>query len=182
MDVTDVGYVLQLNAVDTGAAATQRLTLHHFNNIDPVMPPHNSDARISDSAEWPSDLLRCFLLRCFLWLCCPQTTGDPSFIALLRGRIADTIIGRGRGRGGGGGRGRGARGDRGESGSGSGVTTRAMAKAQARTADTQADYAGMVLALWTQNARKHQHQVEVKKADRIRDEVQKWLDSPQNQL
>jgi len=53
MDVTDVGYVLQPNAVDIGTTARQRrLTLQHFNNEGVVLPliaPHNCDARIPNT-------------------------------------------------------------------------------------------------------------------------------------
>ena len=183
MDVTDVPYVLQPNAANIGCAATQRLTLQHFDNDDPIISmnaPHNSDARISNSAEWPSDLVFDVSYGCAAL----KQWGDPTFITTIRdninrGRGGGRGRGRGKGRGRGRGRGRGA--GRGGSGSGSGgVTTRAMAKDQARTMDTQNDYADVVLALWTQNATKHQRQTEAKKADKTRDEVQKWLDSPQN--
>jgi hypothetical protein len=60
---------------------------------------------------------------------------------------------------------------------------REKAKAQAMdTADPQEDYADVVFVLWTQNARKRCHGANMKKADETRDEVQKWLNYPQNQV
>jgi hypothetical protein len=53
------------------------------------------------------------------------------------------------------------------------------AKDQANTADSQGDYVDIVL---TQNAKKRQGQTEAKKADRTRNEVQKWFDSPQTKF
>ncbi len=171
MDVTDVGYIVRPNTVNIGARGRQRLTIHHFvDNIDPVITsiaPHNSDARISDSPNWPSDLVFDVSYACAAL----KTWGDPAFIALLR----DRYRGRGRGRGAGRvGNGIDPRAER--------LTRQAREKEQASIADSQDDYADVVLALWTQNARMRRGQAETKKADRTRDEVQRWLDSPQNQV
>jgi len=172
MDVTDVGYVVRPNTVDVGTGRTQRLTIHHFvDNIDPVITsiaPHNSDARISDSPNWPSNLVFDVSYACAAL----KTWGNPAFVALLR----DRYRGRGRGAGaGGGGNGIDPRAER-------LARRRARAKEQASIVDSQDDYADVVLALWTQNARLRRGQAEKKKADRTRDEVQRWLDSPQNQV
>jgi hypothetical protein len=169
MNVTDVGYVVRPNTVDIGAGGRrQRLTIHHFvDNIDPVITsiaPHNSDARISDSPNWPSDLVFDLSYACAAL----KTWGNPAFVALLRERA-----GAGKGRGGG---------DNGIDPRAELLARRARAKEQASIADSQDDYADVVLALWTQNARMRRGQAEMKKADRTRDEVQRWLDSPQNQV
>ena len=173
MDVTDVPYVLQPNAVNIGIGAERRLTLQHFNNNDTalaIIGPHNCDARISNSndREWPSDLLFDVSYGCAAL----KQWGDPTFVTAMRG-----IINRGRGRGTGGGEdphGTAARSER--------AARRAKAKDTAMTVDTQDDYADVVLALWTRNAKTHQRQAQAKKADRTRHEVQKWLDSPQNRV
>ena len=174
MDVTDVPYVIQPNAVDIGVAATQRLTLQHFDNDDdPVLAicaPHNSDARISNSTEWPSDWVFDVSYGCAVL----KQWGDPTFITAIRDRInRDRGGGRG-GRGRGRGPNRTARAER--------AAKRRREKEQARTVAPQDDYAGVVLGLWTHNAPRRQRQSEAKEADRTRDEVQKWLDSPQNQV
>jgi hypothetical protein len=64
MDVTDVDLVMQPNADRLGfvthpSEADSRITFQHFNTQDPVMfmAPHNSDARQSDSNEWPPPLI-----------------------------------------------------------------------------------------------------------------------------
>jgi len=166
-----VGYVVRPNTVDIGAGGTQRLTIHHFvDNIDLVITsiaPHNSDARISDSPNWPSDLVFDVSYACAAL----KTWGNPAFVALLRDRYR--VRGRGASRGGGRGRGGGG------NGSAERLASRERAKEQASIADSQDDYADAVLALWTQNTRMRWGQAE-KKVDRTREEVQRWLDSPQN--
>ena len=60
MDVSDVQHVTQPNGDDINFLVRERLTLQHFKNNDRIVAmvaPHNSDARMSDSAEWPPDLL-----------------------------------------------------------------------------------------------------------------------------
>jgi len=196
MVVNDVEYIQQPNAVTIDPLAEKRLTLQHFDNNDPVInmsAPHNSDARISASIEWPSDLVFDVSYGCAAL----KRWGDPAFIALIRGHITNTNRGRGRGGGRGGGRPSGSGKGGGRSGRGGGggggvdkVETRAQravrlkqANAQAMdTADPQDDYADIVFALWTQNAKKRQHGADMKKADQTRDEVQKWLNSPHNQV
>jgi hypothetical protein len=52
--LADVAHVIQPNAVDVDLVVRECLTLQHFNNIDTVIDmvaSHNSDARISNSAE-----------------------------------------------------------------------------------------------------------------------------------
>jgi len=135
--------------------------------------------------DWPSDLVFDVSYGCAAL----KQWGDPTFTALIRDRITNIN----RGRGGGAGRSGGASGGGGRGAGGSGgdpnrTTAHAECAAkQARvkeemTADTQDGYADVVLALWTQNATKRQRQAEVKKANRTRDEVQKWLDSPRNHV
>ena len=176
MDVTDVPYVIQPTAVDIGVAARKRITLQHFENDDPIVTmnaPHNSDARISNT-DWPSDLVFDISYGCAVL----KQWGDPTFITTIRDRIN-----RGRGRGG---RGRGGGGGKGRGGDPHGIAPtraeRAAKREKARTVPPQDDYADVVLALWTHNATKRQRQAEAKEADRTRDEVQKRLDSPQNQV
>jgi hypothetical protein len=60
MDVIDVGHVTQLNGVGMNYVVQERLILQHFDNNGPVLDvvsPHNCGVRISDSADWPPDLL-----------------------------------------------------------------------------------------------------------------------------
>jgi len=195
MDVTDVPHVIQPTAVDIGVAARQRITLQHFDTDDDpniaITAPHNSDARISNSTEWPSDLVFDLAYGCAVL----KQWGDPTFITTMRDRI-NRGRGRGGGRGGrggsrgggsrGGGRGRGGGGAKGRGGDPHRTALtraeRAAKREQARTVPPQDDYADVVFALWTHNATKRQRQAEAKEADRTRDEVQKWLDSPQNQV
>jgi hypothetical protein len=84
MDVTDVGS----NAVHIVATVQRRLTLQHFNNTDPIITayaPHNSDARISNSPDWPSDMVFDVSYACATL----KQWGDPTFIPLIRDRIAN---------------------------------------------------------------------------------------------
>jgi len=177
MDVTDVGST----AVHIVPTVPRRLTLQHFNNTDPIITahaPHNSDARISNSPDWPSDMVFDVSYGCAAL----KHWGDPTFIAIIRNHIAN-LNSRGRGRGRGGGRGIGiGRGSNGNESCAERAARRARAIDQANIADSWDDYADVVLALWMQNATKRQQQAEAKKVDRTRDEVQKWLDSPQNQV
>jgi hypothetical protein len=100
MDVTDVGNVTQPNGVGIDLAVRQRLTLQHFQKPDTLVmwsAPHNSDARLPDSGESPSDLLFEVAYGCAAL----KWWGDPAFRALIQNRIHGDGDGNGN-RGGGG--------------------------------------------------------------------------------
>jgi len=184
-----VQHVTQPNGDDINFLVREPLTLQHFNNNDRVVAmvaPHNSDARISDSAEWPPDLLFDVAYGCatLAWW------GDPAFKDLIsinnnngsrnrgRGNTRGRGGNRGRGRGGGRGKGQAKANNQGNRDRVERAAKREKAKNQAtNTADTwTADCAELVFALWTSNARKTQRQPEAEAKDDRK--VQTWPDSP----
>ena len=83
MDVTDVDHITRRGGVDIDIRVERRLTLQHFNNADKFaaeFAPHNSDARMSDNAEWPPDLLFDVAYGC----AAPRWWGEPTFIAFVQ--------------------------------------------------------------------------------------------------
>lgn len=93
MTVNDVYLVMQPTAPAVGfaiqpSAADSRLTFQHFNNHDvavALLAPHNSDARQSDSNEWPPPLIFDVAYGCAAL----KTWGVPGFINLARQRTKD---------------------------------------------------------------------------------------------
>lgn len=212
MTVNDVDLVMQPLAANLGfimqpSVADSRLTFQHFVNRDPVtalVAPHNSDARRSDSDDWPPPLIFDVAYGCAAL----NTWGVPTFMDFARTRTRHIYYndgdnngnengagggGAGDGSGSGGGGGNGDSGGGGPSGDGQGGTrsqqiidhnTRAAKRAKysgqqaSSTADSEApDIADMVLSLWMHNARKVQPQVHAMKAARTREKVGTWLDS-----
>ena len=194
MTANDVGFVTQ------PSDATRRLTIQHFDLNDfttEMIVPHNSDARISDSTEWPPPVMFDIAYGC----AAIKTWEAASFIDFARGRTRDFYytdgdssddengdggndVGKGRGRG--------------SKGTGGDKKPRAELSQQNREHDTRAarqeerrrsqqasgvtdpqapDLADIVMALWMQNACKGQCQAHAMKVDRTREKVQTWLDS-----
>ena len=196
MTINDVDLVTQPNAHLVGFAAqpqdaSRRLTFQHFNNRDfatMTLAPHNSDARISDSVDWPPPLIFDIAYGCAVL----KTWGLPPFLDFARERTKDIYYDNGDnddenddGGGGGGG-------DGGNGGDGKLRSKHTQQKLDriapaarrekmrgdqqaSNTADSQApDFADMLMALWT---RKGQRQAHAMKADRTCEKVQSWLDS-----
>lgn len=205
MTVNDVDLVAQPNAGTMGfiiqpADADSRLTFQNFNNHDPVttlIAPHNSDARQSDSNEWPPPLIFDVAYGCAGL----NTWGVPTFMNFARERTRNIYYnqvdnGDDENGGGAGGSGGGGGGDGGNGGGVSGHgekhsqqmsdraaranrwAARGVGLQASNTVDSQAsDVADMVLALWMQNAGKAQRQAHAMKAGRTREKVRTWLDS-----
>ena len=94
MAATDVDLVEQPTAnlvpfVQDPSVAFRRLTFQHFNVDDPLLPlvaPHNSDARPSDSNEWPPPLMFDISYGCAAL----ETRGVPDFQEFARQLTRDT--------------------------------------------------------------------------------------------
>ena len=191
MGVTDVDHVVQPGG-STLPNVQRRLTLQHFTATDIVVTgsaPHNSDARIASTADWPPNLFFDIAYGCAAL----NQWADAAFLDVIRGRSGGHGT---RGRGGRGNRGgrrgnrdRGGDGDRREGGKEDGQAKmtnraeRAARRAKARDEATNAakfqvaNCADVVFALWTHSARMGRHQAEAANADRTQDKVQTWLDS-----
>ena len=88
MDLVTQPNADQLGFVIPPSLASSRLTFQHFNNRDPItttMAPHNSDARQSDSNEWPPP----FLFDVVYGSAALKTWGVPLFVIFARGRTRD---------------------------------------------------------------------------------------------
>ena len=193
MTVNDVGLVMQPNADHLGfimhpSVADSRLTFQHFANRDPVtalVAPHNSDARRSDSDDWPPPLIFDVAYGCAAL----NTWGVPTFMDFARTRTRHIYYNDGdnngdeNGDGGGGGSsdvGQGGRRSQRIIDRNARAAKRAKVSSQqaSSTADSEApDIADMVLSLWMHNARKVQRKVDATKAGRTREKVETWLDS-----
>ena len=178
MTPNDVDLVIQPSAADVGfitqpSVAGSRLTFQHFANSDPLtalVAPHNSDARQSNSDDWPPPLIFDVAYGCAAL----NTWGAPIFMDFARTRTRHVYY------------------DNGEDGRYSKQKIDRDARAARRaakwakdsgqqagsTADSEApDIADIVLSLWMHNARKVQRQVQTMKADKTREKVGKWLNS-----
>jgi len=184
MTVNDVGLTMQPSANHVGfviqpSDATRRLTFQHFSDIrDPateILAPHNSDARQSDSNEWPPPLIFDVAYGCAAL----KTWGVPLFRKFARGETRDIYYNNGNSgdeeNGGGG-----ESGDLGEAKRIQQAREREPEKrrlGQQASDSTGPDFADMVLALWMYNARKGRHRADAVKVDRTQEKVQTWLDS-----
>jgi hypothetical protein len=196
MTVNDVKLVRQqtadhLNFTVQPSDAVRRLTLQHFDNRDiatTALAPHNSDAKLSDSDDWPPPLIFDVAYGCAAL----KTWGVSSFINFARAHTRDIYYND-------------ADHDDDENGDGSSSSSgrptddvsggsrhdqqaherkaRAARRQEekSRTVGRQAsntpDFADMILALWMRNARKGQCQAHTTKVDRTREKVRTWLDS-----
>ena len=195
MTVNDVDLVTQPTADSLGfviqpSLTSSRLTFQHFNNRDiatTLLALHNSDARQSNSNEWPPPLL----FDVAYGSAALKTWGVPLFVNFARGRSRDTYYPNDGNDENGDGGGGGGEPDNDASGVGQSKKRRDHAARAARraekrrvggqasnTADSQTpDFADMILALWMHNARKGQRQARAMKAEKTREKVRTWLDS-----
>jgi hypothetical protein len=203
MTVNDVDLVTQLNAniigfVTQPSLASSRLTFQHFNIHDVVttaLAPHNSDARQLDSDEWPPPLL----FEVAYGNAALKTWGVPLFVNLIRGRTRDIYYNEGDDNDDENGDDvDDENGDGGDSGDESDNSVRRRLQQRrdhdaraarreekrrvgwqaSKAADSQApDFFDIILALRMHNARKGQCQARAKKAEKTRENVQRWLDS-----
>jgi hypothetical protein len=193
MTVNDVDLVIQPNAANLGfimqpSVAHSRLTFQHFSNRDPIIAlvaPHNSDARRSDSGDWPPPLIFDVAYGCAAL----NTWGVPAFMDFARTRTRDIYYNDGDNNGdengdsgGGGPSGDGQGGRRSQQKIDRDARDAKRAKYRGQqgnsTAESEApDIADMVMSLWMHNARKVQRQVHAMKAHRAREKVGMWLAS-----
>ena len=174
MTVNDVDLATQPNADHLGfvtqpSLANSRLTFQHLNNRDAVttlVAPHNSDARRSQSNEWPPPLL----FDVTYGSAALKTWGVPGFVNFARGRTKDIYYP-----------------DYGHNDDENGDRdARAARREEKRRVGWQAssavdsqtpDYTDMILGLWMHNARKGRRQARAMKAEKTREKVRTWLDS-----
>ncbi len=197
MTVNDVDLATQPNADHLGfvtqpSLANSRLTFQHFNNRDvatSILAPHNSDARQSESNEWPPPLL----FDVTYGSAALKTWGVPLFVDFARGRTKNIYYPENddnddeNGEGGGGGEP-----DYNVSGVGQSKKrsqqmldrdARAARREEKRRVGWQAsstetpDFADMILGLWMHNARKGRRQARAMKAEKTREKVRTWLGS-----
>ena len=201
MTVNDVDLVTQPNGDCLGfvlqpSLATSRLTIQHFNNNDSVtavVAPHNSDARLLDSNEWPPPLL----FDVAYGNAALKTWDVPLFVNLARDRTRDIYYPNDDNDYENGDGGDGGDGEPHDDVSGVGQSKkrskkmldrdvraarreekRRVGRQESNTADSQTpDYADMILALWVLNTRKGRRQAGAMKAEKTREKVQTWLDS-----
>ena len=154
-----MNHVTQPNSKSINDDVENRLIMQQFDTEDVVLnliSPHNCDVRISNSTDWPPDLLFDITYGTAAF----KSWGDPDFRALLQG-----INNRGKGDSG-------AQVDNTEPSAHDKRAAR-WAEAEDQAGDTQAvaqdDCMDLVLALWAHNARKHQDEAEVTNADRTQD-------------
>jgi len=181
MTVTDVDLVVQPLApgfTTPPSEANRRLTFQHFisNPVTTHLAPHNSDARVSDSDDWPPPLI----FDVAYGYAALKTWGLPRFVESARKETRpiyyDDKDKNGDENGGGGGSGGG--------GDGSGPKTEHELRAlkwegRSRAESDAPDGFDMILALWMHNARKVKPQVHAMKANRTQEKVGAWLDSVQ---
>jgi len=206
MTVNNVDLVEQPNASVLGfitppSDAKCRLTFQHFNLCDPVtafLAPHNSDARISNSAEWPPPVTFDTAYGCVAL----KKWGVASFIDFARGRTRDVYYTNGDGGddengdddgvrrrrrdgadgvGGkdrnGGSRGDGAKLSQQKRNRSFWAVRRQEKRCTQQEGPQEPDFADMILALWMQNSMKRRRQAHATRVDRTREKVQTWLDS-----
>ena len=209
MTVNDVDLVMQPTVTNPGfithpSDAHNRLTIHHFavrDQITAFVAPHNSDARRSDSDDWPPPLIFDVSYGCAAL----KTWGVPTFMDFTQIRTRHIYYNDGDNNG----DENGDSGDGGPSVDGQGGrssqqiidrdawaakrTAKRAAKRAARRAAKQAkdsgpqasstadsggpDIADIVLSLWMHNARKVRRQADAMKAGMTREKVGMWLDS-----
>ena len=197
LSVGDVGVVLQptMTHVTHPSNSNKRLTFQHFKNVGHLanfIAPHNSDARILDNEEWPPSLIFDAAYGCAAL----KAWGVPAFINYARAQTRNIYYyhedynNNGNGPNGNGGQDRGGPsrgGDRhGKPDDSQSEKHRQQvqdreeqaARRRNRSAGQEPDIADIVLALWTQRARKGQHQVRAIEADRTwQEKVERWLES-----
>jgi len=202
MTVNDVDLVMQPTANLVGFAvqpsvANIRLTFQHFNTNDPVVAivaPHNSDARVLDSDEWPPPIIFDVAYGC----AAIKAWGVSDFVQFAQECTRhiyydlDDEDEHDNDAGGGGDTGDGGGGDQNGSGERPGlrwskrIRNQAARQEKARivgrlardTEDGQAgDVADMIMGLWVQNAKKCPRQEHAMTVDRTQEKVQTWLKS-----
>jgi hypothetical protein len=210
MAVTDVDLVTQptahlLEFAIQPSVASSRLIFQHFNTNDPlvaIVAPHNSDAKQSDSNEWPPPIIFDVAYGCAVL----KTWGVIDFLQFAwkrtRGTYYDFDDDNENNDGGGGGD-AGDAGGGGDSNGGDGSDKQANVRRSKRihnqarnreaakgkkalnvgrlarnTEDGRAgDIADMVMALWVQNAKKCPRQAHAMQVDSNWDKVRTWLES-----
>jgi hypothetical protein len=179
-----VDHVTQPNSNPISPGVAKRLILQQFSNTGEaffnLLFPHNCDVRISDSPDWPPDML----FDITYGSAALKSWGDPHFRQLLQGSHNRSRGSRGRGGGGqrGGRKGKGKGRAQEDNHKLSARDVRAAARrgeAEGQAGESRDDSLDLVLAFWKYNARIHQYRDsdEVMNTDRNRDEVQAWLNS-----
>jgi hypothetical protein len=190
MTVNDVDLVIQPNAANLGfvmqpSVANSRLTFQHFADrevVTALVAPHNSDARRSESDDWPPPLIFDVAYGCAAL----KTWGVLAFMDFARTHTrhiyyndVDNNGDKNRDSGGGGpsGDGQGGRRSQQKIDCDARAPKRAKYRGQQAAESEAPDIADMVMSLWMHNARKVQRQVHAMKAHRAQEKVGMWLAS-----
>ncbi|KAF8960923.1 hypothetical protein BDZ97DRAFT_1940255 [Flammula alnicola] len=170
MTVNDVDLVAQPNAEHLGFAiqpsiANSRLTFQHFSNKDRVvalLAPHNSDARQSDSNDWPPPLIFDVAYGCVAL----KTWGVTEFVQFAQEHTKEIYYNYDDNEC-----------DRDAPAARQGKV-RHVGRFSSDTEDSQeGNIADVVMGLWVLNARKGARQAEAMKAESTREKVRTWLES-----
>ena len=177
MTVNDVDLVMQPLApgfVTPPSDADKRLTFQHFSNPGTVtmrIAPHNSDARLSDSDDWPPPFIFDVTYGCAAL----NTWGLLSFVDFARKHTRPIYYN--------------DEDENGENGGGDSGSearkARKLEREQIRNVGQQGSRADfdppdgfdMILGLWTYNARKVKPQERAMEASSTLEKVGAWLDS-----
>jgi hypothetical protein len=179
--VTDVARIAQ-PSVTLQPLGTKRVTFQHFNTNDhnlAMLAPHNCDATIADSVEWPPDLIFDVAYGCAAL----AKWGTRPFIQFAQKNTHDIYYYQGN---------NGDDANVGNRDDGKGIPlqqTSGRAERAARragrvgqatvsaAAEVVPDFHDMVLGLWMHSAKKGQRTADAAKVDTTRKEVQAWLGS-----
>lgn len=165
--MTDVARVAQPD-VGLQPLGTKRVIFQHFNTNDRVLArsaPHNCDATIPDSDEWPPDLIFDVAYGCAAL----AKWGTRSFIDFARGKTHEIYYDDGGNKDDG-------NPDNPRQATNERATRRAARSAGQETAEGIPDFHDIILGFWMRSAKKDQHTADAAKVDRKK-EVQAWLGS-----
>ena len=182
-----MNHVTHSNSNSISYDVEKRLILQRFNNTGEaffnLIFSHNCDARISDSPDWPPDML----FDITYGSAALKAWGDPRFREFLQGSHNRDRGSRGRGgggqRGGRKGKGKGRAQEDNHKQSARDVRAAKWAarwgEAEGQAGESRPDSLDLIVAFWKYNARIHQYRDsdEVMNTDRNQDEVQAWLNS-----
>jgi len=179
MAIADVDRVAQ-PGTQLQPLGTNRVTFQHFNTNDRILArlaPHNCDATIANSDEWPADLIFDVAYGCAV----VEKWGIPSFVQFVRKTTRDIYYDEGA-------NGDEADGGNRDDGNPHNQTQERAERAARRTgksvgqetpiaAGKVPDIHDMILGLWQRSAEKDRHTSNAAKVDGTKKEVQAWLGS-----
>jgi hypothetical protein len=185
MAVDDVDHVLQPNSNAVHASSVdpleRRLTFQHFSTDNIVVraaAPHNCDARLSDVADWPPDLI----FDAAYGIAALKAWGTQTFKTFIRNATRAIYYGdedNGGDENGGGDDTNHANVDQEQPAVPSGRAERAAKRAKTRNGASNTkkspDFHDMLLGIWMLNG--DQRKAHAVKAEKTKEKVQTWLDS-----